>query len=64
MASVSASMIGGLFLIGAISSRLEVLAAIVPQSKVQAFSGGGLFDNVSMPFELASNRRADEIGPV
>ena len=46
------------------TNRLEVLAAIVPQSKVQAFSGGGLFDDVSMPFELASNRCADEIGPV
>ena len=36
------------------TNRLEVLAAIVPQSKVQAFSGGGLFDDVGMPFELVS----------
>ena len=46
------------------TNRLEVLAAIVPQSKVQAFSGGGLFDDVGMPLELASNRRTDKIGPV
>ena len=44
--------------------RFEILAAVIPQTKIQALSGGGLFDDVGMPFELASNRRADEIGPV
>ena len=40
---------------------LKVLAAIIPQTKIQTLSGSGLFDDLGMAFELVSNRGADEI---
>ena len=43
---------------------LKILAAIIPQTKIQTFSGGGLFDDLGMAFELVSNCRANEISPV
>ena len=37
---------------------LKVLAAIIPQTKIQTLSGSGLFDDLGMAFELVSNRGA------
>ena len=42
----------------------EILAAVIPQTEVQTFSGRGLFDDVCVPFELIANCRANEIGTV
>jgi hypothetical protein len=39
-----------------VTRNLEVLAAIIPQTKIQTLSGGGLFDDLGMAFELVSNR--------
>jgi hypothetical protein len=44
--------------------RFEILAAVVPQTEVQTFSGRGLFDYVCVTFELVTDCRSNEIGTV
>src|SRR5882672_9902504 len=44
--------------------RFEVLAAVVPQTEVQTFSGRGLFDDVGVTLELIADCRSNEIGTV
>ena len=44
--------------------RVEILAAVIPQTEVQTFSGRRLFDDVRMTFELVANCRANEVGTV
>src|SRR6266481_2766790 len=39
--------------------RFEILAAVVPQTEVQTFSGRGLFDYVCMTFELVADCRSN-----
>ena len=44
--------------------RFEILAAVVPQTEVQTFSGRGLLDDVGVTFELVADRCSNEIGTV
>jgi pimeloyl-ACP methyl ester carboxylesterase len=44
--------------------RFEILAAVVTQTEVQAFSGRGLLDYVCVTFELVADCRSNEIGTV
>jgi hypothetical protein len=44
--------------------RFEIVAAVVPQTKVQTFSGRGLLDYVCVTFELVADSRSNEIGSV
>jgi hypothetical protein len=44
--------------------RFEILSAVVAQTELQAFSGRGLFDDVSVAFELVTDRRSEEISAV
>jgi len=44
--------------------RFEILAAVVPQTEVQTFSGRGLFDDVCVTLELVADCRSNEIGTV
>jgi len=42
----------------------EILAAEVPQTEIQTFSGRRLFSYIGMTFELIADRRPNEIGTV
>ncbi len=44
--------------------RFQILAAVVPQPKVQTFSGRGLFDDVHVTFELVADCGSNEIRAV
>jgi hypothetical protein len=44
--------------------RFKILAAIVPQTQVQTFSGRGLLDHVCVTFELVADCGSDEVGTV
>ena len=44
--------------------RFEVLAAVISQTELQAFSGRGLLDYVCMTFELVADCRSNEISAV
>ncbi len=42
----------------------EILAAVVPQTEVQTFSGRGLLDYVCVTFELVADCGSNEVGTV
>ena len=44
--------------------RFEILAAIVPQTEIQALSRCGLFDDLGMAFELVADCGSNEVGSV
>src|ERR1700722_2390256 len=44
--------------------RFEIFAAENPQTELEALANRGLLDDVRMTFELVSDGRPDEIGPV
>ena len=43
---------------------LEILSAEVPQPEIQALPGDGLLGRVGVPFDLITDRGADEVGSV
>ena len=44
--------------------RFKILAAVVPQTEVQTFSGRGLLDHVCVAFELVADCGSNQIGTV